>query len=126
FDGETLADEKGGSGASAIVTGLNGYSGTPVYEAGKEGKALRLGDYGLKLNREDLGDNFTVSLWLTGTARWCITRASSSWAIITRRSGWPWAERNTTASPTAASGPTATAIPGPHWAVPTSAGAGTS
>ena len=64
FDGETLADEKGGSGASAIVTGLNAYSGAPVYEAGKEGKALRLGDYGLKLNREDLGDNFTVSLWL--------------------------------------------------------------
>ena len=64
FDGETLADEKGGSDASAIVTGLNAYSGAPVYEAGKEGKALRLGDYGLKLNREDLGDNFTVSLWL--------------------------------------------------------------
>ena len=64
FDGETLADEKGGSGASAIVTGLNAYSGAPVYEAGKEGKALQLGDYGLKLNREDLGDNFTVSLWL--------------------------------------------------------------
>ena len=64
FDGETLADEKGGSGASAIVTGLNAYSGAPVYEAGKEGKALRLGDYGLKLNREDLGDHFTVSLWL--------------------------------------------------------------
>ena len=64
FDGETLADEKGGSGAAAIVTGLNAYSGAPVYEAGKEGKALRLGDYGLKLNREDLGDNFTVSLWL--------------------------------------------------------------
>ena len=64
FDGETLADERGGSNASAIVTGLNAYSGTPVYEDGKEGKALRLGDYGLKLNREDLGDNFTVSLWL--------------------------------------------------------------
>ena len=64
FDGETLADERGGSDASAIVTGLNAYSGTPVYEDGKEGKALRLGDYGLKLNREDLGDNFTVSLWL--------------------------------------------------------------
>ena len=64
FDGETLANEKGGSDASAIVTGLNAYSGTPVYEDGKEGKALRLGDYGLKLNREDLGDNFTVSLWL--------------------------------------------------------------
>ena len=64
FDDESLADGQGGAAASAIVTGLKAYSGDPEYIDGKSGKALQLGDYGLELNRDNLGDNFTVSFWI--------------------------------------------------------------
>ena len=43
---------------------LGTYSGDPVYEEGKTGKAIRLGDYGLKLNRANIGETYTVSMWL--------------------------------------------------------------
>ena len=66
FENETLEnDVEGGTAASAIVTGLGNYSGTVTYTEDRNGgKAVKLGDYGLKLNQQDLGDNFTVSMWL--------------------------------------------------------------
>ena len=64
FDDENLSDEQGGEAASAIVTGLGNYTGDLEYIDGQSGKGLQLGDYGLKLNRENLGENFTVSLWI--------------------------------------------------------------
>ena len=52
--------------AEAIVTGLGAYEQALTYEAGDtdKGQALKLGDYGLKLNQRDLGDDFSVSMWL--------------------------------------------------------------
>ena len=61
---ENLADSQGGSDADAIVTGLGSYDGDVSYEKGFEGEAIRLGDYGLKLNKADIGENFTVSMWV--------------------------------------------------------------
>lgn len=60
---ESIADNNGVL-ASAIVTGLGAYNGEVKYEAGFRGDAVRLGDYGLKLNKEDLGTDFTVSMWV--------------------------------------------------------------
>ena len=40
------------------------YTGEAVYEDGKAGKAIRLGDYGLKLNVGNVGENYSVSLWV--------------------------------------------------------------
>ena len=64
FENEDLADGQGGEAASAVITGLGAYSGTPEYVAGHDGQGIQLGDYGLKLNRENLGEDFTVSLWM--------------------------------------------------------------
>lgn len=65
FDDENLKDSQGGEDASAIVTGLSPYTGRMEYVDGYDGgKGIQLGDYGLKLNRENLGENFTVSLWI--------------------------------------------------------------
>lgn len=66
FDNEDLTDGQGGADASAIVTRLGAYSGDLEFVDGYggDGRAIQLGDYGLKLNRENLGENFTVSLWL--------------------------------------------------------------
>ena len=64
FDNEDLTDGQGGADASAVVTGLGSYSGSVSYEEGVEGQAIRLGDYGLKLNQQNLGEDFTVSMWL--------------------------------------------------------------
>ncbi len=64
FDDEDLTDGQGGEAASAVITGLGAYSGTPEYVAGYDGQGIQLGDYGLKLNRENLGEDFTVSLWM--------------------------------------------------------------
>ena len=51
--------------ASPIVTGLGAYTGDVSYQEGKGGGyAVHLGDYGLKLNKANLGQNFTVSMWL--------------------------------------------------------------
>lgn len=60
---ENIADNNGVS-ASAIVTGLGDYNGEVKYEAGFRGEAVRLGDYGLKLNKEELGTDFTLSMWV--------------------------------------------------------------
>ena len=64
FDSEDLTDGQGGADASAVVTGLVAHSADPEYVDGHEGKGIQLGDYGLKLNRENLGEDFTVSLWM--------------------------------------------------------------
>ena len=71
FDDQTLNNSKSeGDVAQAIVTGLNNYTGTVTYGEGRNGgKAVKLGDYGLKLNKQNLGDNFTVSLWLKAEGR---------------------------------------------------------
>ncbi len=58
FDDESIGD------ASALSKGLSAYDGSPVYEAGRLGKAIRLDNYGLRLNQEDVGQNYTVSLWM--------------------------------------------------------------
>lgn len=50
--------------ATAIVTGLGNYGSDVTYdENGRVGKAIKLGDYGLKLNKDNLGKNYTVSFW---------------------------------------------------------------
>ncbi len=66
FDDGTLVNSRGeNQEASAITKGLGGYDGNVTYEEnGKSGKAVRLVDYGLQLNQKDLGDEFTVSMWL--------------------------------------------------------------
>lgn len=60
---ESIADNEGNQ-AAAIVTGLGAYNGEVKYEAGFRGDAVRLGDYGLKLNKQGLGKDFTVSMWV--------------------------------------------------------------
>ena len=60
----SLEDGTGDADATAVVTGLSNYSQNPGYEAGFIGDAVRLGDFGLKLNKTDLGKNFTVSMWI--------------------------------------------------------------
>lgn len=51
--------------ASAIITGLAGYSGSVQYtDGGHTGRAVRLGNYGLKLNRQNIGSEYSVSVWL--------------------------------------------------------------
>ncbi len=67
FNDGQLANGIDGQGqAKAVVTGLKDYSGQPVFEAGDKdkGQAVRLGEYGLQLNQKNLGDNFTVSMWM--------------------------------------------------------------
>ena len=60
-----LANDEGGEDASAIITALGAYDGNITYdENGFDGKAIRLGDYGLDLNQDNLGENFSVSMWV--------------------------------------------------------------
>ena len=64
FDDGSLSSSTGAA-ATAVVTGLGAYQEILTYEDDRNnGKAVRLGDYGLKLNRQNLGENLTVSLWL--------------------------------------------------------------
>ena len=67
FNDMTLTNKITDQGqAEAVITKLGAYGQDLVYPAGAEGKgqALKLGDYGLKLNQPNIGDNFTVSMWL--------------------------------------------------------------
>lgn len=65
FDEGTLENSKAGNSASAVLKGLGSYGERVSYsDEGKAGKAVKLDGYGLKLNQEDLGDDFTVSVWL--------------------------------------------------------------
>ncbi len=69
FDDQSLTNSKGDDNAEAIVTYLSSYSGDLTYGDDRdsdntEGHALKLGDYGIELNEENLGDNFSVSFWV--------------------------------------------------------------
>ena len=65
FDDNTLNNAvSGGAAASAVVTGITAYDGNVQYVAGKSGKAVKLGEYGLEVNQKQLGDNYTVSVWM--------------------------------------------------------------
>ena len=69
FDDSSLSSSTGGADARAVVTWKNAatdeYTGDVIYEDDRSsGKAVRLGGYGLKLNRQNLGETFTVSLWI--------------------------------------------------------------
>lgn len=60
FDDNDLADSE-----AVIGNGLARYTGELQYDAdGLTGSAIVLGDYGLKLNRKNLGTDFTVSMWV--------------------------------------------------------------
>jgi|GEM_PF-2875538 len=62
FEGEIGVDTE-------AVTNSNNkfvsYTGEISYEDdGKDGKAVRLGSYGLKLNKKNIGEDYTVSAWV--------------------------------------------------------------
>ena len=64
FDDQSLTNSKGDDNAEAIVTYLSSYSGDLTYGDDRDsdntdGHALKLGDYGIELNEENLGDNFS-------------------------------------------------------------------
>ena len=51
--------------ASAIVTGLSNYTGSIQYNAdGHTGKAVKLGNYGLVLNKKNIGGEYSISMWV--------------------------------------------------------------
>ena len=51
--------------ASAIVTELSNYTGSIQYNAdGHTGKAVKLGNYGLVLNKKNIGGEYSVSMWV--------------------------------------------------------------
>lgn len=66
FDDSTLDNSvEGGETAAPLGSAMGNYSGETVFEKdGKKGGAVRLGSYGLDLKQKDLGDNFTISLWM--------------------------------------------------------------
>ncbi len=69
FNDGTLTNSKGESLATPIVKGLGSYNGEVKYDANRDeniaGKSLRLdGNYGVKLNTKNLGENYSVSLWV--------------------------------------------------------------
>ena len=69
FNDGTLTNSKGESLAAPIVKGLGNYNGEVKYDANRDeniaGKSLRLdGNYGVKLNTKNLGENYSVSLWV--------------------------------------------------------------
>ncbi|WP_394923657.1 LamG-like jellyroll fold domain-containing protein [uncultured Robinsoniella sp.] len=56
------------SGPQAIVTGLGEYKGDVTFAKGRSeeenDQAIVLGEYGLKLNQQNIGGSYTVSLWV--------------------------------------------------------------
>lgn len=58
FDADSIGD------AVALCKGLTEYTGDISYEEGRSGRAVRLDGYGLKLNKANVGENYTVSLWM--------------------------------------------------------------
>lgn len=65
FNGNLNNGVNGQAAASPLVTGLNAYNEDVAYGEGRDGgQAVRLGDYGLKLNQEKLGTEYTVSFWM--------------------------------------------------------------
>ena len=73
FNDGALTNSKGSSQAEAVVVTNQSWSkytsdlafGADRDKDNSEGKALQVGDaYGIELNEQNLGDNFSVSLWL--------------------------------------------------------------
>lgn len=61
---ENIDNQSGGEPAKAVHKKLEDYTGDITYEeSGKSGKGIRLGEYGLKLNKMNLGQAYTVSMW---------------------------------------------------------------
>ncbi|MCI9531270.1 MAG: hypothetical protein HFH38_05910 [Lachnospiraceae bacterium] len=59
--------EEGIGDASLVVNrnGVSAYSGQAVYKEGRKGgRALQTGNYGLCLNKKDLGEQYTVNVWV--------------------------------------------------------------
>lgn len=64
FEG-TIGDATPLSSSHPNGNGLSDYEGEILYGEGRNGgQAVQLGDYGLKLNRENIGENYTVSMWV--------------------------------------------------------------
>lgn len=57
-------DEENIGKASAVVKGFSDYTGSLIFEEGRKGKAVRLNGYGLRLNQKNVGENYTVSMWM--------------------------------------------------------------
>ncbi|MBE5938378.1 MAG: hypothetical protein E7265_10165 [Lachnospiraceae bacterium] len=57
-------DTTGTDKADVYSRAFGAYSGDVVYEDGEFGKAVRVGDYGLKLKKENIGKEFTISMWV--------------------------------------------------------------
>ena len=57
-------DEESIGSASAVVTKFADYTGTLSFEEGRVGKAVRLNGYGLRLNQKNVGQSYTVSMWM--------------------------------------------------------------
>ncbi len=66
FDDESLENQKNTEESAIAKTAklASDYTDSIVYEEGRSGKAVRLGDYGLQLNQKNLGNDFTVSAWV--------------------------------------------------------------
>ena len=66
FDDESLTNQKDTDKPAVAKTKnlSSDYAGDITYEAGRSGKAVRLGQYGLDLNQKNLGKEFTVSAWM--------------------------------------------------------------
>lgn len=56
--------EEGIGNAEVLVTKLGAYGKDVEYGTGRTGRAVRLGEYGLKLGQKNLGTNYSVSVWV--------------------------------------------------------------
>ena len=57
-------DDESYGQATPLKIGLSNYTGETVYEDGRSGKAIRLNGYGLRLNQTNVGESYTVSMWM--------------------------------------------------------------
>lgn len=66
FDDNTKneCDATGQDEAEASGKSFASYTGEIKYEDGIKGRAVRVGDYGFKLNKKNIGNEFTVSMWV--------------------------------------------------------------
>ena len=61
---KTYSFENQLDGSSMYGKKMAEYTGEAAYAEGHEGQAVRLGDYGLKLNHPYTGEEYTVSMWV--------------------------------------------------------------
>ena len=98
------------------------YTGEAVYEDGKAGKAIRLGDYGLKLNVGNVGENYSVSLWVNPSEA-LKEHGALLFASAPKGASELWTSLSGNNSGKLKPGPTATASAGPrhllmsHWKI---------